>query len=396
MNKKSILFVIDNMKIGGIQKNMLNLLIELASKYNITLCVFYPVGEYMSLIPSNVKVITPNSPFRYLGMSNSEAKKHWKDFLVRTFYYIIMRIWGNKTMYRCMLKTQQCIGEYDYAISGMQSAVAGVFYSGCNELILNKVLAKEKIAYIHCDYVLSGIDNPYNRSVYRLLDKILVPNRSNYEQLISIMPDLKERTFVVNNFCNYDEIAIKSNIAAVKYDSDRINVVTIARISHEKGIDRAIRVFERLKNDKYKFTYHIIGGGGNYKELCDYIKVHNLSEYIFLHGYDSNPYRYLKNADLFLLPSRNEAAGLVIDEARSLGVPVLSTKTVAAEETIALHSCGWVCENSEDGIYEYICDLFDDFSIVKTKKLQLQNVPVDNSLPYNQFANMLNSNVRKS
>lgn len=389
MSKKNILLVIDNMKIGGIQKNMLNLLTELNDLYDLTLCVFNPIGEYMSLIPQNVKVIEPKSAFRYLGMSNADTQKRLSDFIGRTFYYVIMRIFGNKTMYKCMLKTQRSLGSYDYAISGMQSAVAGVFYSGCNELILNKVTAKEKIAYIHCDYVLSGIDNPYNRSIYRSLDKILVPNRSNFDQIISVMPDITDKVHIVNNFCNYDEVYTKSEIEPIEYDKTKINIVTVARISPEKGIDRAINVFNRLKNAGYSFTYHVIGGGGNYEELRQLVRDNGLNDYIFLHGYDSNPYRYIKNADLFLLPSRNEAAGLVIDEARALGVPVLSTKTVAAEETIAQHDCGWVCDNSEDGLLDGIQKLLDNSSMIKDKRALLKEMHADNSIPAAQFAAML-------
>ncbi len=382
------------MKIGGIQKNMLNMLCELCNDYDLTLCVFNPIGEYMNLIPGNVKIIEPDSAFRYLGMSNSEARKNIFDFAGRTFYYIIMKLFGNKAMYQCMLRTQKVIGEYDYAISGMQSAVAGVFYSGCNELILEKVKAKEKIAYIHCDYLLSGIDNPYNRSVYRRLDKILVPNKSNFNQFVATLPDVEEKVYIVNNFCNYDEVYKKAEINPVIYNKDNINVVTVARISPEKGVDRAINVFKKLSVEEYFFTYHVVGGGGNYEELCEYVKNNGLSEKIYLHGYDSNPYRYIKNADLFLLPSRNEAAGLVIDEARALGVPVLSTRTVAAEETLAQHDCGWVCENSDEGLYEGIKKLFDEFSVVKNKGELLKKAHADNSIPISQFSSMLEDNVK--
>ena len=124
MRKKSILLVIDNMKIGGIQKNMLNLLIELNKLYDLSLLIFKHVGEYMSLIPGNGKVIKTKSAFRYLGMSNADARKKISDLIGRTFYYIIMRIFGNGFMYKCMLRTQENLGEYDYSISGMQSAVA--------------------------------------------------------------------------------------------------------------------------------------------------------------------------------------------------------------------------------------------------------------------------------
>ena len=389
MHKKSILLVIDNMKIGGIQKNMLNLVRELGDLYDLTLCIFNPTGEYMSQIPENVKVIQPDSAFRYLGMSQAEAAKRLPDLMGRTFYYLIMRLFGNEVMYRWMLKTQKPLGDYDYAISGMQSAVAGVFFSGCNELILEKVNAREKIAYIHCDYVLSGIDNEYNRSVYRRLDKILVPNRSNYRQFVSVLPDLKDRVFIVNNFCNYSEVREKANVDPIDYDKSKANIVTVARISHEKGVDRAIQACERLKNEGYGFTYHVVGGGGTYEELCDYVRNNGLSDTVFLHGYDSNPYRYIKNADFFLLPSRNEAAGLVIDEARCLNVPVLSTKTVAAEETLYQHNCGWVCDNSDAGLYSGIKRLLEDRSIVEQKHASLKQIHADNSIPVSQFAEML-------
>ena len=268
----------------------------------------------------------------------------------------------------------------------MQSAVSGVFYSGCNELILNKVEAKEKIAYIHCDYVLSGIDNPYNRSVYRSFDKVLVPNRSNYDQFVSVLPDIRHKVHIVNNFCNYDEVLSKAEIDPIEYDNTKVNIVTVARISPEKGVDRAINVFSRLKKDGYSFTYHVVGGGGNYAQLCQFVADNNLEGEIFLHGYDSNPYKYIKNADLFLLPSRNEAAGLVIDEARALGVPVLSTRTIAAEETLSLHDCGWVCENSEEGIYDGVQKLLDNLSIIRTKKVELKEKKANNSIPSAQFA----------
>ena len=162
-----------------------------------------------------------------------------------------------------------------------------------------------------------------------------------------------------------------------------------ARISHEKGIDRAIEVCKRLKAEGYDFTYHVVGGGGNYDELLADVQQSGLSDTIFLHGYDSNPYKYLKNADLFLLPSRNEAAGLVIDEARCLGVPVLSTRTVAAEETIAQHNCGWVCDNSDEGLYSGVKGLLDNFESVIEKSAMLREMQADNSIPIRQFHAML-------
>ncbi len=389
MQKETLLFVIDNMKIGGLQKNVRNLLNELNDKFDITLCIFNASGDYFEQLPKNVKIIKPDAAYQTLGYSNAEAMKHWPIFIRRTFYYVIMKLFGNGTMYRCMLKRQKNLGTYDYAVAGMQSAVAGVFFSGCNELILEKVAARQKIAYIGCDYVLSGIDNEYNRSVYRRMDKVLVPNRSNYNNFVSVFPEMKDKTFVVNNFCDYNQVKQKAEEDTVLYDSTKTNIITVARISPEKGVDRAIEVCKALKDEGYDFTYHVVGGGGNSEELRNRVNEFGLSDTVFLHGYDSNPYKYIKNADLFLLPSRHEAAGLVIDEARSLGVPVLSTRTVAAEETLGMHDCGWVCENSEEGIYKGLKDLLCNPDKIKQKSEQLAQTECNNDIPTAQFCEML-------
>jgi glycosyltransferase involved in cell wall biosynthesis len=73
-----------------------------------------------------------------------------------------------------------------------------------------------------------------------------------------------------------------------------------------------------------------------------------------LEGEQVNPYRYIKNADYFLLPSFHEAAPIVFDEAAILGVPVLATKTLSAVEMIENRRAGFVCENSTEAIYDML------------------------------------------
>ena len=80
---------------------------------------------------------------------------------------------------------------------------------------------------------------------------------------------------------------------------------------------------------------------------------------------------------------------MVIDEARSLGVPVLSTRTVAAEETIEQHNCGWVCDNSDDGLYDGVKKLLDNFDLVTEKSTELRQGKADNAIPVGQFRAML-------
>ena len=58
------------------------------------------------------------------------------------------------------------------------------------------------------------------------------------------------------------------------------------------------------------------------------------SSYIWAEYKYNDPYKYLKNSDLFILSSRYEAFGLVIIEAMTLGVPVLATENHATNKII--------------------------------------------------------------
>ena len=55
---KKVLIVNNNMKIGGVQKSLCNLLWSAADRYDITLLLFAPVGAYMCDIPEQVHVLT--------------------------------------------------------------------------------------------------------------------------------------------------------------------------------------------------------------------------------------------------------------------------------------------------------------------------------------------------
>ena len=75
-----------------------------------------------------------------------------------------------------------------------------------------------------------------------------------------------------------------------------------------------------------------------------------------IHGSQLNPYRYMKNAKLLLLPSYHEAAPMVFQEAIALEVPILTTDTTSAMEMVVNQGAGWVCGFDDESIY---CSLKD-------------------------------------
>lgn len=148
---KHILFVNNNMHIGGVQKALLNLLWEIHTEYEITLLLFYPGGEYMASLPADVHVITASAALRFWGMSRSDAVTP-QDRLGRAFWAGLTHLLGRRTAFDLLRPLQRNFSGFDAAISFLHSGPTHTFYGGCNEFVLHCVQTPKKITFLHCDY----------------------------------------------------------------------------------------------------------------------------------------------------------------------------------------------------------------------------------------------------
>lgn len=109
-----------------------------------------------------------------------------------------------------------------------------------------------------------------------------------------------------------------------------LTLVTVSRISREKGFERMLKVAEKLKGIDY--IWHIVGSGYD-KKYEEHIKKLAPDNWVF-HGKLENPFPYIKNADFLLQLSDYEAFGFVLLEALILGTTVITTNYSSASEMI--------------------------------------------------------------
>ena len=91
---KKIIFVINNLETGGVQKSLSNLLHEISDKYDVTLLTFFGNDEFERGLPKNINVIKTKSAFRQLGMSVKHTKGNPFLYLERAFYVLLTRLFG--------------------------------------------------------------------------------------------------------------------------------------------------------------------------------------------------------------------------------------------------------------------------------------------------------------
>ena len=93
----------------------------------------------------------------------------------------------------------------------------------------------------------------------------------------------------------------------------------------------------------------LVGNGKDTTMYEDMIKQNNLNNVVLL-GSKINPFPYYKISDAFLFSSNFEGYGIVLNEARVLNLPIITTD-VADAKIITDEGYGILCENSDEGIY---------------------------------------------
>ncbi|MBQ9784238.1 MAG: glycosyltransferase [Clostridia bacterium] len=355
---KKILFVINHMNVGGIQKSLLELLKALVEEgeYDVSLFCCTQKGAYMERIPDAVHVLPENPyarvPEQALGTCRKQGKKY---YLFRAFASLWSRMLGKAFPARLLCaKIGMLPGEYDVAISYSQPITDREFCNLTNEIVLKCCRAKKKATFVHCDFGSYGGNTRRNRRLYKKFDAIAAVSDSVGRRFAEIVPAVKDRVQTVYNCCDTKEILRMAEDAPVAYQKP--TVVTVARLSPEKGLLRCVPLLARLRDEGVEFEWHVVGGGNLQRPLESAIEEHGMQGRIILEGEQTNPYRYVKNADYLLLASFHEAAPMVFDEAMTLSVPILTTNTLSAKELVAQRGVGMVCDGDDASLYTLLKD----------------------------------------
>ena len=162
-------------------------------------------------------------------------------------------------------------------------------------------------------------------------------------------------------------------------------VLTIGQFIHRKGFDVLLEAWNKELDESCSLV--IVGGGEEENQYRQYIADHNL-ENVQLVGFKQKEeiFEYYKAADLFVLPTRKDIWGLVINEAMACGLPVIST-----------NMCLGAVELIENGINGYIVPVNNSNELTEAmKKLLCVDSSVIGIVNLQKITNYTYENVIKS
>lgn len=352
--KTKILFVAQNLCVGGVQKAFINLLNKTAKSGRYDISVFtFAKGAIESEVPHDIP-ITVGSKILQLSatpLGNIKATGNVINIAMRVFTTVFAKIIGSERFYRLCFRKQT--EKYDIAVSYFTDIPVGVFNKGTNLYVSDFVNADKKIAWIHTDPILGGFDKEYCRRIYKPFDKIICVSDAVKQKFNALLPEYSGKTETIHNVFDEDKIK-KLALEFEPFKKSRFDIVTVARIDNaSKRINRIVNICYQLKKKGiFGFCWRIIGNGPDLNVNIELANKLGVDDVIIFEGEQLNPYPYIYKSDLFALYSAYEGFPLVIGEALILKTPILTTNYAAAKEQIPPES-GTIASSDEE-FFEYL------------------------------------------
>lgn len=329
-----VLFFIPSLGHGGAERVLVNLVNHMdKSKFDITVQTMFDVGIYKNHLDKNVKYI---GGLKWYFPGNTKVYK----------------LLSPRQLYKLYIKN-----EYDIIVSYLEGPSARVI-SGCQDG--TKLVSWIHIEQISDEYVTQVFRNMNEaNSCYNKYDEIVCVSQTVKQDFQRVM-HVEKTPIVLYNTVETNVIRRKSleTVDDIIFSKDSINLCSVAKLMKTKGYDRLIPVCKRLIDDGLEIHLYLIGKGEEQEALTNQAAELGILDYITFVGFKSNPYKYVRNSDLYVCSSRREGFSTAVTEALVVGTPVVSTNCSGAIELLGENNeYGIVTENNKDALYEGIKEM---------------------------------------
>ncbi|MGL4990792.1 MAG: glycosyltransferase [Sarcina sp.] len=181
-----------------------------------------------------------------------------------------------------------------------------------------------------------------------------------------------------------DEIKRKSEEEVTEIPKEILNseiIISIGRLNVQKGHWHLIRAFKKVLEEKPDVKLIIIGQGELESSLKNLTKKLDVEKSVIFTGFNPNPYKFLKYANLYVGTSLYEGFGMTIVEAMSLGIPAISTDCISGpREIIAPESFAIDIDHSKVQEFGMLCSNFGDFSSLESEIIGIEEEKLAKSI----------------
>lgn len=176
-------------------------------------------------------------------------------------------------------------------------------------------------------------------------------------------------------------ITIAENNLIPTIDKKEKIFVAVGRLTYQKGFDLLLHSWSTISNKYPDWKLNIIGKGEDKVLLSELIKQNKINNSVSILPPTKNIQEHYEKSAFYVLSSRFEGFGLVILEAQSKGLPVISFDCeTGPRELIVDKETGWLCKDSDiEDLSNKISDAIELFNNEPEKYIKISENAIANS-----------------
>ena len=256
-----------------------------------------------------------------------------------------------------VLPSLEYLGEYDLAISFLTP----------HNIVADKVLAKQKAAWIHTDYSKIDVDAELELPVWSKFDHVVSISDRVTENFLSVFPSLKDKIVRIDNIISpkfvrerAEQISPEIVENEMPRRDGRVNLLSVGRFCYAKNYDNVPDICRRIVESGIDVYWYLIGFGGGEPLIRKKIADAGMQNHVIILGKKTNPYPYIKACDIYVQPSRYEGNSVTVREAQILGRPVVVTDYPTARNQVTDGVDGVIVPMDNKGCSDGILEIIDD------------------------------------
>jgi glycosyltransferase involved in cell wall biosynthesis len=230
----------------------------------------------------------------------------------------------------------------------------------CTRLIAaHRVEKRKKLAWVHVNLMeITG-----SMDLFRSKEKALHAY-NQFNHILCVSEGVKRAFFecfgqmnnvsVLYNVIDDKDIYRKAEETVRPWRGEGLNILMVGNFRKQKAYDRMMNICERLKLDRLHYTVTVLGGGSEFETINKMCHQKELTDHVHLLGPVSNPYPYMKEADVLVCSSIQEGFSTVVIEALLLGLPTITTECSGMSEILDNGKYGIITNNDEDSLYQSV------------------------------------------
>jgi len=366
------------MEIGGAEMSLIGLLQAIDySKYDVDLFICAHRGELMKFIPEQVNVLPEISEYANIENPIMEVIRHglWKIAYARlkakAIHFITKkRNVASEDIYGII---EKCISPYLPSLKHYGCYDLAINYIGISQIVLNKVEAKKKLAWIHTDYSTVHVNADEEVKRWGAFDYIISISEGVTKSFLKTFPSLRDKIIEMENILSSSFVRERAELISqseiekeMPCEENTIRLLSIGRFCYQKNFENIPEICRRINSSLFtlhsslRVRWYIIGWGGDEQLIRQKIAEAGMQDNVILLGKKTNPYPYIKACDIYCQPSRYEGKSVTVREAQMLCRPVVVTNYLTAPSQIKDGVDGRIVPMDNESCAKGLCDFIQD------------------------------------